>query len=95
MSAPPPAAALSCASTGVRAAPPALGLLLWPAAHPQNPQGVDLAIAPSAACAQLTSAAACAVAASIAGADGVTRYVVGTAAALHVEAAEPLACAAP
>ena len=92
---PPPITGLSCASSGARAAPSSLGLLLWPAAHPQNPQPhVDLIIAPLAACQQLTSAAACASAASVAGADGVLRYVVGTAAALHLEAAEAIACSA-
>ena len=95
----PPSAAtitgLSCASSGARASPASLSLMLWPAAHPQNPPPhVDLVVAPLAACQQLTSAAACASAASIAGADGVQRYVVGTAAALHLEAAETLACSA-
>jgi len=84
---------LSCVSTGARAAPPSLGLLLWPAAHPGNAQGVDLVVAPVDACASLTSAAACSAAASVTGADGVVRYVVGTAAALHLEAAEALTCA--
>jgi hypothetical protein len=73
---------------------PSLGLQLWPAAHPQNPQGVDLVVAPLAACAQITaSSAACAAAASIVGADGVTRYVVGTTAALNMQPAEQLTCA--
>jgi ADP-ribosylglycohydrolase len=75
--------------------PSSYGLQIWPAAHPSNPQHVDLVIAPSAQCAQLTSAGACAAAASIAGADGVTRFVVGTAAAFHMEAGETLTCAAP
>ena len=91
---PPPASALSCASTGARAAPSSLGLLLWPAAHPANAQQVDLVVAPLAACQQLTSPSACAAAATIAGADGVTRYVIGTAAALHFVPAESLACSA-
>ena len=85
---------LSCASMGARAAPPSLGLLLWPAAHPLNPQGVDLITAPLGACQQLTSASACSSAATILGADGALRYVVGTAAALHFEAAETIACSA-
>lgn len=88
------AAALSCASTGARAAPPSLGLLAWPAAHPLNPKHVDLIVAPRAACVSLTSAAACDEAATIAGVDGTLRYVVGTAAAMHLEAAEVLACTA-
>ncbi len=91
---PPPAASLSCASGGARAAPAALGLLLWPAAHPQNNAAVDTIVAPLERCRQLTSAAACAAAASVLGADGITRYAVGTAAALHLEAAEPLTCSA-
>ena len=97
MSAPPPATSLSCASTGARAAPPALGLLLWPAVHPQNPQKVDLIVAPQPQCAQLSPGGTCNIAAanSIAGADNVVRYVIGTAAALHLEAAEPLTCAQP
>ena len=85
--------ALACAPTSARAVPDALGLQLWPAAHPQNAQRVDLVVAPLAACQQMTSAAACAAAASVAGADGVARYVVGTAAALNMEAAAALACA--
>ena len=92
---PPPAApitSLSCASSGARAVPTALGVLLWPAAHPSNPQHVDLIIAPLAVCQQLTSSMACAAAASIMGMDGVMRFVVGTAAALNLEAAEALTC---
>ncbi len=85
-------ASLSCASTGARASPPNLNLLLWPAAHPENAQRVDLIVAPLAACTSLSSAAACAAAASITGADGTLRYVVGTAAAMHLEAAEALTC---
>ena len=92
---PPPAAPitdLSCASSGARAVPSSLGVLLWPAANPSNPQHVDLIIAPLAMCQQLTSSAACAAAASITGMDGVLRFVVGTAAALNLEAAEALTC---
>ena len=92
---PPLASSLSCTAGGsARAAPPSLSLLLWPAAHPQNAAHVDVIVAPLEKCQQLTSAAACSAAASIAGADGVVRYVIGTAAALHLEAAEPLECAA-
>jgi hypothetical protein len=67
---------------------------VWPAAHPSNPQHADLVIAPLATCQQLTSTAACAAAASIAGADGVMRYVVGTATAFNMEADETLTCSA-
>ena len=91
---PPLADSMTCASSGARAAPAGLGLLLWPAAHPGNAQRADLIVAPLAACQQLTSEAACAEAASVKGTDGQLRYVVGTAAALHLEAAEPLTCAA-
>ena len=93
---PPPSAspaALSCVAADARAVPAALGLQLWPAMHPQNPQRADLVVAPLATCQQMTSAAACAAAASVAGADGVTRYVVGTAAAFNMEADETLTCA--
>ena len=86
--------ALTCGVASSRQLQPSLGLQLWPAAHPQNPQGVDLVVAPLAACAQITaSSAACAAAASIVGADGVTRYVVGTTAALNMQPAEQLTCA--
>jgi DNA-binding beta-propeller fold protein YncE len=93
---PPPIAGLACASSGARSAPSTLGLLLWPAAHPANPRRLDLVIAPLSACSQLTGADCSALPAgySIVGADGVTRYVVGTAADLHLEAAEALACSA-
>ena len=55
-------------------------------------RGVDLLVAPLALCQQMTSAAACGAAASVVGADGATRYVVGTAAAFNVEPAEALTC---
>ena len=86
----------SCASGGTRAAPPSLGLLLWPAAHPNNPQKVDLIVAPQSQCDLLTPGGACnmAPANSVVGADGKVLYAIGTAAALHLEAAEPLECAA-
>jgi hypothetical protein len=76
--------------------PPSFGLQIWPAAHTQNPQHVDLVIAPAAQCAQLTPGGVCTTAAAnqIVGTDGVTRFVVGTAAALHMEAGETLTCAA-
>ena len=91
-----PETSLSCTTSGVRAAPASLGLLLWPAAHPANVQKVDLIIAPLDQCKRLLSAseAVCAAAGSVTGKDGTLRYVVGTAAALHLEAAESLMCAA-
>jgi hypothetical protein len=73
--------------------PAALGLQIWPAANPANARGVDLLVAPLALCQQMTSSAACNAAASVVGADGTTRFVVGTAAAFNVEPAESLTCA--
>ena len=87
-----PPALSSCTANDGRAIPSALGMLIWPAASPTNPQSKDLVIAPLAQCQTMTSAAACASAASMVGADGVQRFVVGTAAALNVEAAETLTC---
>ena len=77
--------------------PSSFGLQIWPAAHPQNPQHVDLVIAPAAQCAQLSPGGVCTTLAAnqIVGADGVTRFVVGTAAAFHMEAGETLTCASP
>jgi hypothetical protein len=83
---------LSCAVADARTVPASMGLQLWPAAHPQNPQRVNLIVAPLATCQQLTSAAACAAAAAVSGADGVVRYVVGTAAAYNMEPAETVEC---
>ena len=92
--APAPSAAMACAvADGARSAPASLGLQLWPAAHPSNAQRVDLVVAPLALCLQMASAAACAVAATVAGADGALRYVVGTAADLNMVADEALTCA--
>ena len=89
-----PPASLTCGAADARAIPGALGLQLWPAAHPANPQSVNLIVAPLALCQQLAGAAACGAAASVVGADGVTRFVVGTAAALNMEASEALTCSA-
>ena len=84
---------LICVSTDARAVPSSIGLQLWPAAHPLNPQDVDLIVAPLVQCEQMTSSAACSVASQIAGEDGLMRYVVGTASALNMEAAEIMTCA--
>ena len=92
---PPPAMLTkdaSCVSSGRRAVPPVLGVLLWPAASPTNPLHVDLVIAPLETCRHLVSSEACAAAASITGPDGIVRFVVGTADALHIEAAEAFTC---
>jgi hypothetical protein len=51
-----------------------------------------LLVAPIAVCQRMASSSACAAAASILGADGVVRYVVGTAASFNVEPAESLTC---
>ena len=90
-----PAAQL-CAPSNKRAIPSNLGLQIWPASHPQNPQAVDLVIAPSTLCATLSPDGVCTTASQnqIVGADGVTRYVVGTAAAFHMEAGSSLTCSA-
>ena len=87
-----PSEPLPCVVADARAVPATLGLQLWPAAHPANPQGVDLVVAPLAQCKLMTSDAACAAAATIAGADGTLRFVVGAAAAFNMEAAKSLSC---
>ena len=87
-------APLTCSAGAARAVPSSLGLQIWPAANAANLRGVDLLVAPLTLCQQMTSAAACAAADFVAGADGVTRYVVGTAAAFNVEPAEALTCGA-
>lgn len=86
----------TCSSNSGNALPATIGLLLWPAAHPSNPQQVDLVVAPAALCAQLSPGGVCttAVENQIVGSDGVTRFVVGTAAQLKMEAATVLTCAA-
>jgi hypothetical protein len=85
-------APLTCSAGAARAVPSSLGLQIWPAANPANARGVDLLVAPLALCRQMTSAAACAAADSVVGADGTTRFVVGTAAAFNVEPAEAMTC---
>jgi hypothetical protein len=81
---------LSCASGGVRAIPSTLGMRLWPAAHPANPQKVDLIIAPLNVCEAHTHQS-CLQRSSVS-MGGVTLYTVGTAAELHMEPAEDLTC---
>ena len=83
---------LSCAASGARAVPSSLGVLVWPAANPSNPQHVDLIIAPLALCQQLGGTCSTLASNTVVGADSVTRYIVGTAAALNLEAAEALTC---
>ena len=85
---------MTCMADSARAVPASLGLQLLPAAHPANPRGVDLVIAPASLCAQLSPNGICDTSTSIAGSDGEARYVVGTSASLNMEAAEQLSCAA-
>jgi hypothetical protein len=91
---PPPATDISCAPGNARAAPAALGLLLWPAAHPANPQKVDLIITSLSVCQQLGGTCSMLPGNTVMGADSVMRYIVGRAADLHLEAAEQLTCSA-
>ncbi len=88
----PSSSPFSCNANDARAVPSNLGLQIWPAANPSNPQATDLLVAPIAVCQRMASSSACAAAASILGADGVVRYVVGTAASFNVEPAESLTC---
>ena len=90
---PPSSSSLSCASGGARALPSSLGMRLLPAAHPLNTDGVDLIVAPLESCTAMLSATICATK-QVGVMDGVTRYVIGTAADLHMEAGEELVCAA-
>lgn len=83
---------LTCVSGGARGISSSLGIQLWPAAHDDNPQNVDLIIAPSAVCASMVVGGSCAGRQSIIGADNIQRFVVGTAADLHMEQAEALTC---
>ena len=92
VSSPPPSSSLSCASGGARALPSSLGMRLLPAAHPLNTDGVDLIVAPLESCTAMLSATICATKQVVA-MDGVTRYVIGTAAELHMEAGIELVCA--
>jgi hypothetical protein len=87
-------APLACSAGAARAVPSSLGLQIWPAANAANARSVDLLVAPLALCRQMASEAACAAADTVVGADGVTRFVVGTAAAFNVEPAEALTCGA-
>ena len=61
-------------------------MLLWPAANPSNPLHVDLVIAPLATCQQLGGTCSTLASNTVVGADGITRYIVGTAAALNIGA---------
>jgi hypothetical protein len=88
---------LTCSAADSRAVPAALGLQVWPAAAPGNDRGLDLLVAPLATCQQLAGGAAaasatCGGAASVAGADGVTRFVVGSLAQFNMQPAETMRC---
>ena len=85
---------MTCLPTDASAIPSSVGLLLWPATHPQNPQRVDLVVAPASTCAQLSPGGVCNTTAAntIIGLDGAPRYAIGTAAALNMEGAETLSC---
>jgi hypothetical protein len=83
-----------CSSDGSRALPTNLGMRLWPAAHPQNPQHVDLIVAPEAVCRAYRNLESCNTIPSIVMGDNVIRYLIGTASDLHMEPAEDLSCSA-
>ena len=88
---PPTTSSLSCASGGARALPSNLGMRLWPGAHPENIYRVDQIVAPEETCKIVLSLQSCSGRSSVV-MDGVTRYVLGTAAELHMEAGEELVC---
>lgn len=70
---------------------------IWPAAHPLNPQALDLVLAPAALCAQMTPGGTCTTSPfnQLVGSDGINRFVVGTAAALNMEPSSSLQCTLP
>ena len=88
---------LTCSAADSRAVPTSLGLQVWPAAAPGNSRGLDLLVAPLTTCQQLVGGAAaasptCGGAASVVGADGATRFVVGTLAQFNMQPAETMRC---
>ena len=88
---------LTCSAADSRAVPTSLGLQVWPAAAPGNFRGLDLLVAPLTTCQQLVGGAAaasptCGGAASVVGADGATRFVVGTLAQFNMQPAETMRC---
>lgn len=90
----PSSPSLSCVAHNSRAVPAALGLQLWPAAHPANTQRIDLVVAPLAQCQQVAAGTAgtCDTSVSVTGADGVARFVAGVATVLHMEATAAVVC---
>ena len=79
-------------SSSTRAVPSSLGLMLLPAAHPQNPQKVDLILAPLVTCQQLGGSCSILSLNSVEGGDQVLWYTVGSASSLNFEAAEAISC---
>jgi streptogramin lyase len=94
VSPPPPSSSsstLSCASNIARALPTDLNMRLWPAAHPTNINNVDLIVAPEETCKTILNVNTCVDRASIV-IDGITRYSIGKAIDLNMEASEMLRC---
>jgi DNA-binding beta-propeller fold protein YncE len=91
---PPPSSSsstLSCASNIARALPTDLNMRLWPAAHPTNINNVDLIVAPEETCKTILNVNTCVDRASVV-IDGITRYSIGKAIDLNMEASEMLRC---
>jgi sugar lactone lactonase YvrE len=82
---------LSCATNTARALPTDLNMRLWPAAHPLNTDRVDKIVAPEETCKTMLSLQTCVGRTSVV-INGVTRYVIGTAAELNMEASEQIIC---
>jgi hypothetical protein len=85
-----PSSALTCVSDDARAISSSLGMLLWPAAHPNNPHDVDLIIAPADVCANQVGF--CCEGREHITINNIQRFVIGTASELHMEEAEVLTC---
>jgi len=68
-----------------------MNMRLWPAAHPANTDRVDTIVAPEDTCKAMLSLQTCVGRTSVV-IDGMTRYVIGTAAELNMEASEELIC---
>jgi DNA-binding beta-propeller fold protein YncE len=88
---PPSSSSLSCASNIARALPTDLNMRLWPAAHPTNINNVDLIVAPEETCKTILNVNTCVDRASVV-IDGITRYSIGKAIDLNMEASEMLTC---
>jgi hypothetical protein len=68
-----------------------MNMRLWPAAHPANIDAVDKIVAPEDTCKAMLNVNTCVGRTSIVF-DGITRYVIGTAAELNMEASEEIIC---